>query len=174
MTCSRCGVLVNPDAKFCPACGQARRVDAGVVAPTASQQTGQEHMEALRQQIADSLAKARAQQRIIKRRHVTYSMTTIITSGVGALVAGLATILNQPLANDWRVTCGTAAVLGLATTIVAGLQQNHASADLLTEVNTCVARLRALQIDTIALNYDLAAVKQQYQQIVAEATRVDC
>jgi len=173
MVCRQCGATLSPDAKFCPSCGQARGSNDDVAVSITSPSVDQALMQTLRKQITDSLEKARAQQRIIKGRSTKYSMTTIILSGFGTFVAGIATILNQPFADDWRLTCGIAAVLGLATTIVAGLQQTQASADLLTEVNASVARLRALQIETSTLNFNVAAVQQQYQQIVTESARID-
>ncbi len=175
MQCQQCSTTSRTAAQFCSICGSPLNLVSRPEATSPNSSTSTEDQcVALRQQIADSLHKARTQQQAIKRRHTIYNTATIVLSGLGTLIAGLATLLSQPIADDWSLTCGIAALLSFGTTVVAGLQQQGASPDLLTEANACVARLRALQLEMGDPIFNLHTVKQKYQQIVSDTTRIEC
>ena len=133
----------------------------------------EEPHQILQQRIRTSLERARQYRTRLTRAATRYSIGHIILSALATSVAGVATVSGTPLMGDWRWTCAIAAVAAFGATIVAGLQMILANPDRLGEASECVARLTALEVETITVSYDLEAVRDKYQQILADCTRID-
>ena len=136
-----------------------------------------DHPTDLRQLIQESVRKASAQQARLRRLSTRATILNILLSSLSTLVAGQAALLGRPMGGEgdaaWRLVCALAAGLALGATVVASLQMQLVKPELLTEVSTCLARLRALQIDTLATDYDVAEARTRYSQILTEFPRVE-
>jgi len=133
----------------------------------------EEPHQILQQRIRTSLQRARQYKTRLTRAATRYSIGHIILSAVATSVAGLATVSGAPLMADWRWTCAIAAVAALGATIIAGLQMLLTNPDRLGEASECVARLTALEVETITASYDVEAVRDKYQQVLADCARID-
>lgn len=128
----------------------------------------------LRQQINDSFRKAEAQKNRLKKIDQRYSITHIILSAIAAFITGQSAASGEAMIVDWKVTSAIASVLGLGTTVVAGIQKQMVSPDLLEETSECVAKLKALRIEVTSPTYNLEEVSEEYQQLLSEFSKVDC
>jgi len=132
----------------------------------------------LRQEIETSLQKANAQKTRLQNSKKRFDITNTLLSALSTFVAGLATVSGQPLAGSgddgWRLTCGLAALLTLAATVVSGIQPSSESSKLLSEANACVAKLRALQLEMLNPNFKVPEISQQYQKVLTSHPQVDC
>jgi hypothetical protein len=132
----------------------------------------------LHQQIETSLQKAKAQKTRLQNNQKRFDITNTLFSALSTFVAGLATVSGSPVAGSgddgWRLTCGIAAVLTLAATVVSGIQQSTDSSKVLSETNACVTKLRVLQMEMLNPNFKGPEISQQYQKVLASHPQVDC
>lgn len=65
-------------------------------------------------------------------------------------------------------------MLTLGATLAAGIQKQIAAPDLLNEASECVAKLKALKVETVTNTYEIEQVSDEYQQILADFSKIDC
>lgn len=142
--------------------------------PSELLQTTDQQCEILRQHIQSSLQKAEAQRLKLKAIDRRYSIINLCLGTLATFIAGQSGASNEPLIVDWRTTATVASVLTLSVTIVGGIQKQLAAPDMITEVNECVAKLKALKIETVVPTFEVDQVSEEYQQILSDFTKVDC
>jgi hypothetical protein len=130
----------------------------------------------LQQQIHNSLQKADAHKDKLQRTNIRYSILNIILGALTTFVTGQAALAGEQAENRWRITCAIASGFALSATVVASLQSQLASPDLITEASGCVGKLKALnvEVNTIDSIDDLEQIKEKYQQILSEFSNIDC
>jgi hypothetical protein len=128
----------------------------------------------LRQQIQDSLQKAEVHKNKLKTIERHYGTINILLGAIATFIAGQAAISNDPLIVNWRTTTAIASVVTLGATVVGGIQKQLADPDVLAEASECVAKLKALKVETIAPTYEIEPVSEEYQQILSDFSKVDC
>jgi hypothetical protein len=124
-------------------------------------------LDAIREQISNSLEKAQAQRNTLKRNNARYTTANIILAALAALLAGIAGTIGN--AKNWKPVCLLAAVCSAGVTVTAKLQ----TAEQLTESSECVGQLKALRVETMTPTYDLQQVSAKYQQILSEHSAID-
>jgi len=123
----------------------------------------------LEQQIQASFQKVTAQRKKLETNSSRFTITGIILSALATFVAGVPSLIGQPvIASSWRITCMAAALITLAATIVTSVQNQVAKPDMLTEASECVGRLRALLIELQSQDVDYAQVRKQYQSVLID------
>ncbi len=135
--------------------------------------TSNDQHQELRQHIHDSLRKASAHRDRLKRVSTRYSVINIVLGSLATLVAGVSAVQAAPVTGSWVSTCGIASLFAFGGTVVMGLQKQLADPDLLNEASECVGRLRALRVDTVPPTYDVEVVRQKYQQVLSDFSRID-
>jgi uncharacterized membrane protein (DUF485 family) len=126
------------------------------------------------QQIQASFQKATAQRKKLERNTTRYAITGIILSALATFVAGVPSLMGEPIiADSWRITCTVAAIITLATTIVTSVQTQVAKPDTLARSSECVGRLRALLLDLQAQDVDYDQVRKQYQAVMIDFAEVE-
>lgn len=58
--------------------------------------------------------------------------------------------------------------------IQSSLHKQLAAPDLLAEASECVAKLKALKVETVDSDYDVEQISETYQQILTDFSKVDC
>ena len=128
-----------------------------------------EQRDAMLERIRDSLRTAENRAQSLRRRSSRYILVNLVCGALGTVVAGLAAAAG-PMAGTgphaWKVTCAAVAVLTAAATLCSGLNQQLAIPDRLAKPTTCVARLRALEMEITVTHRDLAEVTRQYEDVV--------
>jgi hypothetical protein len=137
-------------------------------------ETNDQQCEILRQHIQASLQKAEAQRVKLKTIDRRYSIINLCLGTLATFIAGQSGVSNEPLIVNWRTTATVASVLSLSVTIVGGIQKQLAAPDMIAEANECVAKLKALKIETVVPNFEVDQVSEEYQQILSNFTKVDC
>ena len=127
----------------------------------------------LDQQIQTSFQKATTQRKKLETNASRYTITGIILSALATFVAGVPSLLGQPIIGDWRLTCAVVALITLAATIVTSVQNQVAKPDILTEASECVGRLRALLIELQSQDVDYAQVRKQYQSVLIDFAGIE-
>jgi dGTP triphosphohydrolase len=125
------------------------------------------HLDAMREEISESLEKAEAQRNALKRKNSRYMTTNIILSALAALLAGIAGTIGN--AQNWKITCLFSAACSAGVTVTTKLQ----TTEQLTEASECVGQLKALQVETVIPTYDLEQVSEKYQQILSDFSALD-
>ena len=120
----------------------------------------------LDQRIQTSFEKATTQRKKLETQSTRFTVSGVILSSLATLVAGIPSILGQTIIGDWRLTCAIAALIALAATIVAGVQNLVSKPDLLTRTSECVGRLRLMLIELQSGNVDADQVSRQYQTLL--------
>jgi hypothetical protein len=128
----------------------------------------------LRNQIQHSLQKAEAQKNKLKTIDRRYSIINLCLGAVATFIAGQSAVSNDPMIGNWRATTTVASMLTLGATIAGGLQKQLAAPDLLNEVSECVAKLKALKVETVTSTFEVEEVSEEYQQILSDFSKVDC
>jgi hypothetical protein len=130
----------------------------------------------LQQQIYNSLQKADIHKDKLQRINIRYSILNIVLGAMTTFVTGQAALAGEEAAGRWRITCAIASGFALSATVVASVQSQLASPDLISEASACVGKLKALNVDvnTIDSTDDLEQVKEKYQQILSEFSNIDC
>ncbi len=128
----------------------------------------------LDQQIQTSFQKATAQRKKLETNASRYMITGIILSALATFVAGVPSLIGQPvIASSWRITCAVAALITLAATIVTSVQNQVAKPDILTKASECVGRLRALLIELQSQEVDYDQVRKQYQSVLVDFAEME-
>jgi hypothetical protein len=122
----------------------------------------------LREQIFDSLEKAQAQRRILKRNNVRYTTANIVLGAIATVLAGTAGTVGS--LNGWKPICLLAAACSAGATVAAKF---HTS-EQLSEASECVGQLKALRVEVSLPNFDLQQVSEEYQHILSEFSTIDC
>lgn len=138
----------------------------------AQQRYVSEH-SALRQQIAVSFQRATAQKNRLRRADKRLSIASLVLSALATFIAGESALAGEPIMGDWRFTTTVASVCTLSATLVAGIHKQVAPTDLIIESSEFSAKLKALSIEALPTEYNLAEVRQAYQQLIAEFSEVD-
>jgi dGTP triphosphohydrolase len=125
------------------------------------------HLDAMREEISESLEKAEAQRNTLKRKNSRYMTTNIILSALAALLAGTAGTIGN--AQNWKITCLFAAACSVGVTVTVKRQ----TTEQLTEASECVGQLKALKFETVTPTYDLEQVSEKYQQILSDFSAID-
>ena len=120
------------------------------------------------QQIQTSFRKASAQRKKLETNASRYTITGIILSALATFVAGVPSIMGQPVNGDWRLTCSVAALITLTATIVTSVQNQVAKPGTLTKASECVGRLRALLIESQSPDVDYVQLRKQYQAVLVD------
>ncbi|HEY9664576.1 MAG TPA: hypothetical protein V6C65_39550 [Allocoleopsis sp.] len=128
----------------------------------------------LRQQIQSSLQRAETHKNKLKTIERRFSIINICLGATATLIAGQSAIADNPLIGNWRTTTTIASVITLSATIVGGIQKQLAAPDFLVEASECVAKLKALKVETISPTYEVEPVSEEYQQILSDFSKVDC
>ena len=133
-----------------------------------------ENQNQIDQQIQASFQKATAQRKKLERNTTRYTITGIILSALATFVAGVPSLMGEPVITDsWRITCTVAAIITLATTIVTSVQTQVAKPDILARSSECVGRLRALLLDLQAQDVDHDQVRKQYQAVLVDFAEME-
>jgi len=126
------------------------------------------------QQIQASFQKATAQRRKLEKNTTRYTVTGIILSALATFVAGVPSLMGEPiLADSWRVTCTVAALITLAVTIITSVQNQVAKPGVLARSSECVGRLRALLLDLQTEDVDYDQVRKQYQSLLVDFAELE-
>ena len=126
------------------------------------------------QQIQASFQKATAQRKKLERNSTRYTITGIILSALATFMAGVPSLMGEPIiADSWRITCTVAAIITLVTTIVTSVQTQVAKPDTLARSSECVGRLRALLLDLQAQDVDYEQVRKQYQSVLVDFAELE-
>lgn len=128
----------------------------------------------LRQQIAASLHRARTQKNKLKDADRRFSIASLMLSAIATFITGQSALAGDPIVGNWRFTATLASVCTLGATVAAGIHKQVVPTDLVIESSECVAQLKALTIETIPNVYDLEAVRDTYQHLIAEFSSIDC
>ena len=133
-----------------------------------------ENQNQIDQQIQTSFQKATAQRKKLEKNTTRYTITGIILSALATFVAGVPSLMGEPVITDsWRITCAVAALITLATTIVTSVQAQVAKPDILARSSECVGRLRALLLELQAQDVDYDQVRKQYQAVLVDFAEVE-
>lgn len=124
-------------------------------------------LDAMREQVSNSLEKAKTQRNMFKRNNTRYMTANITLAALAALLAGMAGTIGN--AQNWKVTCLFAAVCSAGVTVTTKLQ----TAEQLTAASECVGQLKALRVETMTPHYDLQQVSAKYQQILSKYSAID-
>jgi hypothetical protein len=127
----------------------------------------------LDQEIQASFQKATLQRKKAEIQASRYTISGIVLSALATFVAGVPSLMGQPVIADWRVTCSVAALLTLAATIVSSVHNQVAKSDTLTKTSECVGRLRALIIDLQLPDCDYDQVRKQYQGVLVDFAELE-
>ncbi|MEO1620172.1 MAG: hypothetical protein AAFU53_03965 [Cyanobacteria bacterium J06632_3] len=127
----------------------------------------------LKTQIDLSLQKAEAHRNRLKNADRRYSILNIVLGAIATFIAGEAAISGTPMVGGWRVTTTIASVCTLGATLSAGIHKQVASPELLIETSECAAKLKSLKIETLASSYPVEEVRDTYQNILSEFSRVE-
>ena len=127
----------------------------------------------LDQQIQASYRKATLQRKKAETHASRFTLTGIILSALATFVAGVPSLIGQPVIADWRVTCSIAALLTLIATIVTSVQNQLAKSDLLSKASECIGRLRGLLIELRSPDCDLDQVQKQYQGVLVDFVELE-
>ena len=127
----------------------------------------------LDQQIQASFQKATALRKKAETHASRYTITGIVLSVLATFVAGVPSLMGQPVIADWRVTCSVSALLTLITTIVTSVQNQVAKSDILTRPSECIGRLRALLIELQSSDWDYDQVRKQYQGVLVDFAELE-
>lgn len=127
----------------------------------------------MRAQIKLSLQKVRSQKDKLLRTDRRFSIASLLLGAVATFIAGQSAIADEPMLGDWRFTTTIASLCTLGATISTGVHKQVVPTDLLVETSECTAQLKVLSIETIPAVYDVEAVTDNYQRLIAEFSRVD-
>ena len=128
----------------------------------------------LDQQIQTSFQKATAQRKKLETNTTRYTLTGIILSALATFVAGVPSLIGEPVLTDsWRVTCTVAAIITLAATIITSVQTQVAKPEILTKASECVGRLRALLLELQTQDVDYDQVRKQYQSVLVDFAELE-
>ena len=127
----------------------------------------------LDQQIQKSFQKVNVQRKNLETKSSRYTMAGIFLSALATFVAGVPSLLDQPIIGEWRMTCMIVALVTLVTTIVTSVQNQVAKPDILAKASECVGRLRALLIEMQAPDVDHDQVRKQYQAVLVDFAELE-
>lgn len=133
----------------------------------ANSSTPETQVDAIKEQISNSLEKAQAQKNTLKRNNSRYTTANIFLAALATLLAGMAGTVGD--AKNWRPVCLFAAVCSAGVTVTTKLQMT----EQLTEASECVGQLKALRVEIMSPIYDLEQVCEKYQQILSEYSTID-
>jgi hypothetical protein len=122
------------------------------------------------ERVRDSLRTAENRAQGLQRRSSWFILVNLVCGALGTVVAGLAAATGPAAgtgSHAWKVTCGAVAVLTACATLFSGLNHQLAIPDRLAKATTCVARLRALEMEITVTHRDLAEITRQYEDVVA-------
>jgi hypothetical protein len=123
--------------------------------------------EVMREQISNSLEKAKVQKNILKRNNSRYILANVVLAALATLLAGIAGTVGN--ARNWRPVCLFVAVCSAGVTVTSKLQ----TPEQLIEASECVGQLKALKVETMIDTYDLKQVSEKYRQILSEYSEID-
>lgn len=133
-----------------------------------------ESQNQLVQQIQTSFQKATLQRKKLETNASRYTITGIILSALATFVAGVPSLIGQPvIAPSWRITCTVVALITLAATIITSVQNQVAKPDVLTRASECVGRLRALLLELQSSEVDHDQVRKQYQAVLIDFSEME-
>ncbi|MEO1386976.1 MAG: hypothetical protein AAFV85_06305 [Cyanobacteria bacterium J06634_6] len=127
----------------------------------------------MREQIKISLQKVRSQKDHLIRTDRRFSIASLLLGAIATFIAGQSAIADEPMLGNWRFTTTIASLCTLGATISTGVHKQVVPTDLLVETSECTAQLKVLSIETIPAVYDVEAVTDNYQRLIAEFSRVD-
>jgi hypothetical protein len=127
------------------------------------------YIDALREEIKNSLEKAQVQRSAIKRHNSNYATLNIVFSAIAALLAGTAGILGTQ-GGLWKETCLFSAAFSAAAMAAAKTQMT----EQMTDTSECVGQLKALKVETLVANCDWDQVSEKYHHIHSELVSIDC
>jgi len=129
-----------------------------------------EQRDAMLERIRAGLCTGEVRVQNLRRRSSRFILVNLVCGALGTIVAGMAAAAG-PVAGTgphaWKLTCAAVAVLTASSTFFSGLNQQLAIPEHLAKATTCVARLRALEMEMTEMNRDLAEVTRQYEDVVA-------
>ena len=134
------------------------------MSPTSEQQ------DAILHRIRDGLGRAEARVATLRRRNSHFIVVNLVCGALGTIVAGLAAAAGPAVGTGphaWKLTCAAVAVLTASSTFFSGLNQQLGIPDRLAKATTCVARLRALEMEITVTRRELMEVTRQYEDVVA-------
>lgn len=129
-----------------------------------------EQKDAMLNRIRDGLGRSEARATILRQRSSRFIIVNLVCGALGTIVAGLAAAAGPAIGTGphaWKLTCAAVAVLTACSTLFSGLNQQLAMPDRLAKATTCVARLRALEMEITVTHRDLMEVTRQYEDVVA-------
>ena len=135
----------------------------------------QEQRDAMLLKTRESLRRAEAQSVRLRRGDSRFVYTSLVTSSLATIVAGLAAALGPVLGKGppaWKLTCGVVAGLTACATLLSGIHKQLAITDRLGKANACVGKLRALEIDLTLGNRDVLEVAKEYQELAVNYQEV--
>lgn len=147
----------------------------GAMADTARTKDGNmenvsQSREEMLQQIKEALHNAESRARDLRHEHSRLTMMGLIAGALGTILAGFAAAAGPVTGQGthaWRVTCGIIATLTACATLFPGLNTQLSIPDRLAKANTCVGRLRGLEIGITVTHRDPAEVATEYQEVAS-------
>lgn len=128
----------------------------------------------LRQQILSSLERSRAQRNNLRHTDKCFSIASLVLGAIATFVAGQSAIADEPMLGNWRLTTTVASICTLGATVATGIQKQVVPTDLIVESSECTAQLKVLHIETMPEVYDVETVRDSYQRVIAEFSKIDC
>ena len=129
---------------------------------------GLENQERLTGRVKISLHNAEHRVADYQRTHRRLMMTTVFSSGVTTLVAGITAAVG-PAAQigtaGWRTACIVAAVFGFISTVSTGFTQQLGTSDRLAEGKHCVAQLKLLEIAISTQSKSWPEIAREFEDI---------
>lgn len=130
--------------------------------------------DGLRRQILSSLERSRNQRNQLRHTDKCFSIASLVLGAIATFVAGQSAIVDEPILGNWRLTTTVASLCTLGATVATGLQKQIVPTDLIVESSECTAQLKVLRIETIPDVYDVETVRDSYQRVIAEFSKIDC
>lgn len=131
--------------------------------------SGTDQYQQLTARIQTSLRAAEGAVAGYQKRHNRLMATTIVSSAVSTLVAGVTAATGQAAqigTEGWRTACIIAAIFGFISTLSTGFVQQLKTSDRLAEGKQCLGQLKSLEVVIATAGKSWDEVTREYQEIV--------
>ena len=131
--------------------------------------SGIEPNKQLVERIQASLQAAEGAVAVYQKRHNRLMGTTIVSSAVSTLVAGVTAATGQAAqigTQGWRTACIIAAIFGFISTVSTGFVQQLKTSERLAEGKQCLGQLKSLEVLIATAGKSRDEITREYQEIV--------
>jgi hypothetical protein len=131
--------------------------------------------EQLRQHVQASLRQAENYTAGLGKTYTRLTIGGLASSAVSTLVAGGVALQGSAFglgASGWQLFCGIAAALGFVSTICMGIVQQLRLGERLPLGQSCVGRLRALNMALTVGSRDWGEIAKEYEAVIKESAEI--